>query len=83
MLCMDEAGVNLQGVQNVFGYDFMSWVVSCQWHFIECAWRQLPYIDQNEKTTYMHYVRMICKAQTWAEYKLYSEGLENICRKNK
>ena len=38
MLCMDEAGANLQGVQNVFGDAFMSRVVSCQWHFMECAW---------------------------------------------
>ena len=83
MLCMDEVGVNLQGVWNVFGDAFMSWVVSCEWHFMECAWRQLPYINVNDKTTFMHYVRMICKAQTFAEYKLYSDGLEHICRKNK
>ena len=30
MLCMDEAGANLQGVWNVFGNAFMSRVVSCQ-----------------------------------------------------
>ena len=83
MLCMDEAGANLQGVWNVFGDAFMSWVVSCQWHFMECAWRQLPHIYVNDKTTFMHYVRMICKAQTFTEYKLYSDGLEHICRKNK
>ena len=83
MLCMDKAGTNLQGVWNVFGDAFMSRVVSCQWHFMECARRQLPYIDVNDKTTFMHYVRMICKAQTFAKYKLYSDGLEHICRKNK
>ena len=83
MLCMDEAGANLQGVRNVFSNAFMSQVVSCQWHFMECARRQLPYIDVNHKTSFMHYVRMICKVQTFAEYKLYLDGLENICRKNK
>ena len=83
MLCMDEVGANLQGVWNVFGDAFMSRVVSCQWHFMECAQRQLPYIDVNDKTTFMHYVRMICKGQTYAKYKLYSDGLEHICRKNK
>ena len=40
MLCMDEAGL--------FSDAFMSQVVSCQWHFMECAWRQLPYIDVND-----------------------------------
>ena len=69
--------------RNVFGDAFMSRVVSCQWHFMECAQRQLPYIGVNDKTTFMHYIRMICKAQTYAEYKLYSDGLEHICRKNK
>ena len=84
MLCMDKVGANLQGVQNVFCDAFMSRVVSCQWHFMECAWRQLLYqyisiyINVNDKTTFMHYIRMICKAQTYTEYKLYSDGLEHI-----
>ena len=78
ILCMDKVGANLQGVWNVFGDAFMSQVVSCQWHFMECARRQLPYIDVNDKTTFMHYIRMICKAQTYAKYKLYSDGLEHI-----
>ena len=51
--------------------------------FKECAQRQLPYIDVNDQTTFMHYVNMICKAQTYAEYKLYANELEHICRKNK
>ena len=61
MLCMDEAGANIQGVRNVFGNAFMSRVVSYQWHFMECAQRQLPYIDVNDKRIFRHYVRMICK----------------------
>ena len=42
----------------------------------------VPHINFNDKT-FMHYVRMICKGQTFAEYKLYSDALEHICRKNK
>ena len=64
---MDQAGANLQGVQNVFSDAFMSWIVSCQWHFMECVRRQLPHINVNDKTTFMHYVRIICKGQTFAK----------------
>ena len=62
---------------------FTAQVVSCQWHFKECAHRQLPYIDVNYHTTFMHYVDMICKVQTYAQFKLYSDGLEHISKENK
>ena len=83
MICMDEAGANLQGLRKVYGDEFMERVVSCQFHFKQCARRQLKNIDENDQATFMHLVTKICLAQTVAEYKKYADALEHICVKNK
>ena len=79
---MDEAGANLQGLRRFFGDAFMVRVVSCQWHFKECAKRQLKNINVNDRATFWHLVGKICTAQTFAKYKKYSDALEHICKKN-
>ena len=79
---MDEAGANLQGLRRVFGDAFMVRVVSCQWHFKECAKRQLKNINVNDQATFWHLVGKICTAQTFVEYKKYLDALEHICKKN-
>ena len=78
---MDEAGANLQGLRKVYGDEFMERVVSCQFHFKQCARRQLKNIDENDQATFMHLVMKICLAQTVAEYKKYADALEHICVK--
>ena len=82
IICMDEAGANLQGLRRVFGDAFMVRVVSCQWHFKQYAKRQLKNIDVNDRATFWHLVGKICTVQTFAEYKKYSDALEHICKKN-
>ena len=82
MICVDEAGANLQGLRKIYGDEFMERVVTCQFHFKQCARRQLKNIDENDHSTFMHLVTKICSAQTVAEYKKYSDGLEHICVKN-
>ena len=82
MICIDEAGANLQGLRRIFDDEFMHRVVSCQWHFKQCTKRQLNKIDPNDQATFWQLVCKICTAQTYAEYKDYSDGLEHICKKN-
>ena len=36
----------------------------------------------NDRATFWHLVGKICTAQTFAEYKKYSDALEHICKKN-
>ena len=57
--------------------------MSCQWHFKQCARRQLPNIRTDDQASFMFYVNRICTASTVAEYKLYASGLEEICKRNK
>ena len=83
MICTDEAGAILQAIRNVFGEEYLNRIVSCQWHFKQCAHRQLPNIRADDQASFMFYVNRICTASTVAEYKLYASGLEEICRRNK
>ena len=41
----DESGANMNAIERVFGKDFMARVVTCQWHFHQCAKCQLPEIN--------------------------------------
>ena len=83
MICTDEAGAILQAIHNVFGKEYLNRIVSCQWHFKQCAHRQLPSIRADDQASFMFYVNRICTASTVAEYKLYASGLEEICRRKK
>ena len=83
MICTDEAGAFLQAIRNVFGEEYLNRIVSFQWHFKQCAHRQLPNIRTDDQASFMFYVNRICTASTVAEYKLYASGLEEICKRNK
>ena len=68
----DEAGANIQGLKEVFGPDFVNRIATCQWHFYQCAWRQLRHIDEGDRKTFIEMVYKICQAMTVHEYKLAS-----------
>ena len=44
LIMTDEAGANLQGIKEAMGEDYPGKIVTCQWHFKQCAWRQLSKI---------------------------------------
>ena len=79
----DEAGANIQGLKEAFGSDFVNHIATCQWHFHQCAWRQLRHIDEGDQKTFVEMVYKICQAMTVHEYKLASQCLEEICHRNK
>ena len=83
MICTDEAGAILQAICNVFGEEYLNRIVSCQWHFTQCARRQLPNIRADDQASFVFYVNRICTTSTVAEYKLYASGLKEICKRNK
>ena len=78
----DEAGANVQGLHEVFGEEFLERIATCQWHFEECACRQLKNVKQHQWKSYMKWVKKILGAHTVDEYKKYSKALEDICRDN-
>ena len=68
----NKAGANIQGLKEVFGPDFVNCIATCQWHFYQCAWRQLRHIDEGDRKTFIEMVYKICQAMTVHEYKLAS-----------
>ena len=83
VIMTDEAGANIQGLQQVFGPAFVERIVTCQFHFKQCAWRQLIHIIPQEKESFKDAVEHICYAPTVTEYQRHAEIIENICRSNK
>ena len=78
----DKAGANVQGLHEVFGEEFLERIATCQWHFEECACRQLKNVKQHQWKSYMKWVKKILGAHTVDEYKKYLKALEDICRDN-
>lgn len=81
ILC-DEKGSNINGIISVLGPKFAKRVMGCQWHFKQCAWRQLKHIDESDRETFKKAVHGLCYAPCEAEYKKYAASLEAICRRN-
>ena len=48
----DENAANQLAIENVYGKDFLARVVTCQWHFKQCALRQLADVHVMERETF-------------------------------
>ena len=65
----DESGANMNAIERVFGKDFMARVVTCQWHFRQCAKHQLPDINPLERETFTKMVNDLCYSSTVNDYE--------------
>ena len=83
LIMTDEAGANLQGIKDAMGSEYLGKIVTCQWHFQQCAWRQLSKIQEEDKAAFVDVIKWICTAMTIHEYKKYAKVVEEICRRNK
>ena len=79
----DEAGANLQGIKEAMGEDYPGKIVTCQWHFKQCAWRQLSKIREEDKPAFVEAVHRLCGVTTMHDYQKYSSIIEHICRRNR
>ena len=79
----DEAGANLQGIKEAMGDDYPGQIVTCQWHFKQCAWRQLGSICEEDKPAFVQAVHRLCGVTTMHDYQKYLTVIEDICRRNK
>ena len=78
----DESGANMNAIERVFGKDFMARVVTCQWHFCQCAKCQLPEINTLERETFTKMVNDLCYSSTVNDYERITNILHNICSQN-
>ena len=83
MLVTDEAGAIHNGLHDVFGFDFLECISTCQWHFKRCAWRQLIHVRDDDQATFRDTVNKICEATTALEYELLAATMDAICKRNK
>lgn len=80
-LC-DEHGANFNAIENVYGKEMLGKTVTCQWHFRECAKRQVKDIRKDDRETFKEMVSKICYTSTATQYKRVSNTLEKICERN-
>ena len=80
----DENGANKLAVGNVFGPDMRKRTVSCQWHFLQCAHKQLQKLPNALHQRFKELVQGLVKtAVNVSEYtKIYNE-LAEIANKYK
>ena len=78
----DESGANMNAIERVFGKDFMARVVTCQWHFCQCAKHQLPEINPLERETFTKMVNDLYYSSTVNDYERITNTLHNICSRN-
>ena len=83
LIMTDEAGANLQGIKEAMGEDYPGKIVTCQWHFKQCAWRQLSKIREEDKPAFVEAIHRICGVTTMHDYQKYATIIEQICRRNK
>ena len=83
LIMTDEAGANLQGIKEAMGEDYPGKIVTCQWHFKQCAWRQLSKIREEDKPAFVEAVHRLCGVTTMHDNQKYSSIIEVICHRNR
>ena len=75
----DENGANFNAIVNVFGKEYLERTVTCQWHFRQCANRQIAKVNRLERESFKNLVNAICYSNTVNDYNNVSNALEKIC----
>ena len=75
----DEGGANFIGLENVFGEEVLTCVITCQWHFLQCVQRAalkklaVGYHKEFENTMWK-----LCKSSSVEEYNYILDSLQDI-----
>ena len=80
-IIVDEGGANWKAIRDVFGSDSKTRVVGCQWHFLNCARRQLTHIKPDERKSFEMHYRDLVQAHTDKEYKRVFKAMFSILRR--
>ena len=81
IMCNENAA-NPLALEKVYGKEFLTRVVTCQWHIKQCALRQVPEVHVMKRETFKEYVSQICYCYTIADYKRISSVLETLATRN-
>ena len=76
LIMTDEAYANLQGIKDAMASEYPGKIVTCQWHFQQCAWQQLSRMQEEDKAPFIDVTKCICTAMTIHKYKKYVKLLK-------
>ena len=82
LIMVDENGANFEAIERVFGHNFtQEKVVTCQFHFFQCAEKYLVNCSLDERKSFRRWCRKLCDAHTKTMYKKYLDLLRGIAEK--
>ena len=79
---VDEAGANHQALVRVFGEQVQNKTVTCQWHFLECACKQISKLNKDEKETSWSLAKELISAPIVHQYNKVIDAFKIICQRN-
>ena len=81
-IIVDDTGANLNALVRVFGEQVQNKIVTCQWHFLECACKQISKLNKGEKETFWSLAKELISAPTVHQYNKVIDALKIICQSN-
>ncbi len=81
-IMVGKNGGNINAVRDVLGDNQVLKIVTCQWHFKECTWKQVCNINRDKQETFKDLYEGLCYAAMQHEYQCVSEALQNLCQWN-
>ena len=82
LIMVDENGANFEAIERVFGHNFtQDKVVTCQFHFFQCAEKYLVNCSLDERKSFRRWCRKLCDAHSKTMYRKYLNLLRGIAEK--
>ena len=78
----DENGANKIAIKRVLGENVARCTVSCQWHFMQCARRQLKNIKKENHEKFLQLAQKLTQCATKHDYLLITKDMQAICEHN-
>ena len=78
----DEHYANKTSIVKAFGTDAADKVITCEWHYKQCALRNQHRIRQDLQADFLQICIDMCRAETYETYLELKAQLDDICEKS-
>ena len=79
----DENAANKLAIRAVLGEAMSKKTVSCQWHFLRCARKQLPHVPESKKSEFMVFAKSLTSCATKNDYVKITEKMSDMTKTKK
>ena len=79
----DKNGANKLAIRAVLGEAISQKTISCQWHFLRCAKKQLPCIPESKKSEFLALAKSLTSCATKSDYVKKTEKIADMTKTKK